>query len=78
MTTRIEPITEKSISEAKEILGQIGATYHKNWAQVALRYQVQRGVVVIPKSHNNERQQENLALFDFHLSPAEMKKIATL
>lgn len=71
------PLSKVS-AEAKEILGQIGATYHKNWAQVALRYQVQRGVVVIPKSHNNERQQENLALFDFHLSPAEMKKIATL
>lgn len=71
------PLTKVS-DEAKETLSKIGAAYNKNWAQVALRYQVQRGVIVIPKSHNNERQQENLALFDFELSSEDMQKIATL
>jgi diketogulonate reductase-like aldo/keto reductase len=39
---------------------------------------VQQGIVVIPKTSHSERLKENAAIFDFKLSPAEMKDIATL
>ena len=59
-------------------LTEIGERYGKTWAQVTLRYQVQRGVIVIPKSHNSERQAANINLFDFELSDDEMLLIAKL
>src|SRR5690606_3495130 len=40
----------------KEVLEKIGKKHNKTWAQVLLRYQIERGVLVIPKSHNKERQ----------------------
>lgn len=64
--------------ETREILSEIGRRYGKTWAQVILRYQVQRGVVVIPKSHDVKRQALNLEIFDFELTPNEMVQIATL
>ncbi|AMC93738.1 aldo/keto reductase [Erysipelothrix larvae] len=71
------PLSRTS-QESKDALEAIGQKYHKTWAQVALRYQIQRGVIVIPKSHNALRQALNLELFDFELSPQEMNAIATL
>ncbi|HLQ39653.1 MAG TPA: aldo/keto reductase [Tetragenococcus sp.] len=63
---------------AKEALSKIGGKYGKSWAQVILAYQVERGVVVIPKSHNPERQKQNLEIFDFSLSDEDKKIIAGL
>jgi len=60
------------------ILTAIGAAHHKTAAQVALRFLLQRNVVIIPKSTHPARIQENLAIWDFQLSSAEMAKIATL
>lgn len=56
---------------AKEQLAAIGAHHQKSWSQVVLRYQIERGVVVIPKSHAVEHQAANLALFDFSLTEEE-------
>lgn len=71
------PLTRVT-DEAKETLSAIGDTYNKSWAQVILRYHLDRGVIVIPKSHNSERQAKNLELFDFTLTPDERKVIASL
>lgn len=63
---------------ANEVLGAIGAKHGKSVAQVILRWLVQRGVVVIPKSVRRERMAENLAVLDFELAASDMKSIAAL
>ena len=57
---------------------EIGEKYGKSVAQVVLRWNVQRGVVVIPKSVNKERIEENLNIWDFTLSKNDMDQIAKL
>lgn len=61
-----------------EQLSAIGERYNKSWAQVVLRYQLQRGVVVIPKSHQREHQAENFDLWNFELTTDECKQISQL
>lgn len=61
-----------------EVLTKIGQRYHKTPAQVAIRWLIQRGVVVIPKSTHEQRLQENLEVFDFELLPADMVAITEL
>ena len=56
----------------------IGRKYGKTAAQVALRWNVQRGVVIIPKSVHRERMEENLGIWDFSLSDEDMAEIAGL
>ena len=58
------------------VLQEIGAQYGKTTAQVMLRWHLQRGVVVIPKSTHKERMQENFNVFDFTLSDEDMERIA--
>lgn len=60
------------------ILRAIGEKYNKSVAQVILRWQLQRGIVVIPKSTHKERMAENLNVFDFALSDTDMQSIAAL
>lgn len=57
------------------VLTEIGKKHGKSAAQVALRWNIQRGVVVIPKSVHAERIQENFNVFDFSLSQEEMERI---
>lgn len=59
-----------------EILKKIGAKYGKTAAQVMLRWNIQRGVIVIPKSTHIERMEENFNIFDFSLSDEDMTVIA--
>lgn len=63
---------------SNETLTSIGEQHGKSVAQVALRFLIQRGVVVIPKSTHKERMIENLDVFSFELSQEEMASIATL
>ncbi|XP_076589989.1 aldo-keto reductase family 1 member D1-like isoform X2 [Chaetodon auriga] len=61
-----------------ELLVSIGKKYGKSSAQVALRFNVQRGVVVIPKSFSPERIKHNFQIFDFSLTEEEMKAVEAL
>ena len=60
------------------VLTEIGAKYGKSAAQVALRWNVQRGVVVIPKSTHRNRMEQNLDIWNFSLTDEEMERIAPL
>jgi diketogulonate reductase-like aldo/keto reductase len=60
---------------SNELLASIAAKYGKTTAQVILRWNVQRGVVVIPKSVHKERIEENLNIWDFELSETDMNAI---
>jgi 2,5-diketo-D-gluconate reductase A len=53
-------------------IGRIAATHGKTTAQVTLRWHIQRGHIIFPKSMHRERMQENLEIFDFELSAEEM------
>lgn len=58
-----------------EILTAIGCKYGKTAAQVVLRWHIQRGVIVIPKSVHRNRMAENFNLWDFALTPEDMDAI---
>ena len=60
------------------VLARIGAAHGKSAAQVCLRWLVQQGVVVIPRSSRVEHLSQNCAIFDFALSQAEMAGIHAL
>ena len=60
------------------VLTEIGAKYGKSAAQTALRWNVQRGVVIIPKSTHRERMEENFNIWDFSLSDEDMAAITAL
>ena len=60
------------------ILTQIGEKNSKSAAQVVLRWNVQRGVVVIPKSIHRSRMEQNFDIWDFKLTDEEMKSISSL
>ena len=59
-------------------LKEIGEKYGKTPAQIALRFLIQSGVVVIPKSVHKERMEENFNVFDFSLSADDMKTLEAL
>jgi diketogulonate reductase-like aldo/keto reductase len=61
-----------------EILSSIGSKYEKTIAQVILRWHIQHGVVVIPKSVHKERIVENYHIWDFQLSEKDMADIDSL
>jgi len=60
------------------VVGTIAKAHGKSPAQIMLRFLVQQDIVVIPKSTNHTRIFENGAIFDFSLSPAEMKELDAL
>jgi diketogulonate reductase-like aldo/keto reductase len=78
----VQPEAWASLAEGKHgiftdpELTAIGKKYGKSAAQVALRWNVQRGVVVIAKSTHAERMKENLDIFDFQLTDREMEQIS--
>ena len=63
---------------SNEVLKKIALKHNKSIGQVMLRWNVQRGVVVIPKSTHIERIQENIDIWDFVLSEDEMNQISSL
>ena len=76
-TVAFSPVARGGVKNDK-LLGRIAKAHGKSAAQVSLRFLVQRGIVVIPRTSRVERLSENLAIFDFVLSEAEMAEIARL
>ena len=68
---RYDPFTD-------EMIQSIAKAHNKTVGQVLLRWGVQRGTVVIPKSTHVERIQENFEIWDFNLTPEEMQKLSSL
>lgn len=81
---RVQPEAWGPMAEGKHgifthpVLTEIGQKYGKTAAQVALRWNAQRGVVIIPKSTHRERMEENFRIWDFTLSEEDMAAIAAL
>lgn len=61
-----------------ELLGRIGKAHGKSATQVCLRWLVQQGVAAIPRTSKLERLSENIGIFDFELSDAEMDEISAM
>lgn len=61
-----------------EILKTIASKYNKSVTQVILRWLIQRGIAVIPKTLSKERMIENISVFDFTLVSSDMEKIAEI
>ena len=80
----VQPMAWAPFAEGKHgifthpVLTKIGEKYGKGAGQVALRWNMQRGVVVIPKSTHRERIEQNIDVFDFSLTDEEMREIAAL
>ena len=68
------PLARGKVFE-NEVLKEIAKAHNKSVSQVCLRWIIQHEVIAIPKSTNPERIQENIELFDFELTSAEMEKI---
>jgi diketogulonate reductase-like aldo/keto reductase len=68
----------KGAAKKNAVLVRIGKAHGKSGAQVSLRFLLQQGLVVIPRTSKVERLSENLAVFDFELSPREMTEIGKL
>ena len=75
--TAYTPIARGRV-QGDALLSRIGKAHGKTAAQVCLRYLVQQDLIVIPKTSRPDRLKENFAIFDFKLSPAEMREIAAL
>lgn len=60
------------------VIQEIAKAHGKTASQIALRYNVQRGIVIIPKTANRSRMIENISLFDFELTDTEMLRIKEL
>lgn len=74
------PLAQHRISEVinHPVLKEIAAVHGKTASQVALRFTIQRGIVIIPKTVKQERMKENIDLFDFELTQEEMAKIRAI
>jgi len=69
----------KRISEhSMQKIVALESKYNKTWAQIILNYQINRGVNVIPKSHNADRQKQNLEIFDFKLTAEDQALLKSL
>jgi diketogulonate reductase-like aldo/keto reductase len=71
------PIAKGNV-RGEPVLNAVARAHQKSAAQVCLRYLVQQNVAVIPRTSKVERLSENIAIFDFELSPTEMADIAKL
>ncbi len=77
VTQSWSPLGRGKITE-NAVLSEIGAQYGKSWVQVVIRWHLQLGLSVIPKSVTPDRIAANFDVFDFELSAADMERIAGL
>lgn len=63
---------------SNDLMISLSEKYNKTIAQIALRWHIQRGVIPIPKSSNEDRIKENIDIFDFEISSEDMKYIDLL
>jgi 2,5-diketo-D-gluconate reductase A len=71
------PIAQGAVLD-DPVIGKIAATHGKTPSQIALRWHIERGDIVFPKSMHEERMRENFEIFDFALSPDEVAEISAL
>lgn len=72
------PLGRGSNSLKEPIIQEIAKKYGKNAGQIILRWHTQRGIVPLPKSSSLKHQRQNLDIFDFELTPDEVKSINSL
>lgn len=74
------PLAQHRIGDIinNQIIKEIAENHKKTPVQVALRYNIQRGIVVIPKTKDKEKMKQNIDIFDFELTRDEIDKIKTL
>lgn len=75
--TRPWAMPDEPVVATHPVLNAIASKHNKTPAQVALRWQVQRGLAVVPKSNSINHQRENISIFDFSLSDDDMDEIST-
>lgn len=75
--TRFWAMPDDPVVATHPVLNAVASRHNKTPAQVALRWQIQRGVAVIPKSNSIHHQRENISIFDFSLSNNDMNEIST-
>ena len=75
--TAYSPIA-KGAAKGDPVLARIGKAHGRSAAQVCLRYLVQQGIIVIPRTSKVERLSENFEIFDFALNEAEMDEVCAL
>jgi 2,5-diketo-D-gluconate reductase A len=77
LTQAWSPLARGKILE-EDMLAELAKSHGKSVAQIVLRWHIQRGVAVIPKSNSMERITENMNVFDFELSEQEIASISAL
>ena len=77
LTQAWSPLARGKILE-EDMLAELAQSHGKSVAQIVLRWHIQRGVAVIPKSNSMERITENMNVFDFELTEQEMSSISAL
>lgn len=63
---------------SEPIIQKLAKKYHKSPAQIVLRWHIENGIIAIPGSADENEIKENIEIFDFELTPDEMKEIAAL
>ena len=64
--------------DKENVLVELGKKYNKSVYQIVLRWHIQKGVIIIPKSVRIEKMKENFEIFDFNLTDDEMNQIDKL
>ena len=77
LTAAWSPIAKGTVND-DDVMGELASLHDRSPAQVALRWHIQRGDIVFPKSMHRERMQQNFDLFDWSLSDVNMKAVDAL
>jgi 2,5-diketo-D-gluconate reductase A len=72
------PLGQGQVDYANTVIGEIATAHDKSWAQTIIRWHLQKGHILFPKSNNRDRMAQNFDVFDFELSDAEIASIDAL